>query len=451
LSADVERLHSLVSDVVPDVDGPGCAVGLVRAGQPVAVACRGLANLEHGVPITDRTVFHVASVSKQFTAYAVALLAAEGRLRLDDPVVSHLDWFPFPEITVDHLIRHTSGLRDQWELVEAAGRRMEDVITTGDIVGMVAAQRSLNFPPGTRFQYANTGYTLLGLIVEVAGGLPLPAYCARRIFEPVGMTRTRFVDDHHEVVPGRADSYGGHAGHHRRIVLSYSTAGATSLNTTVTDLARWAVHTMTPAMRALREQPPDDGGHDYGLGVLLGTFRGTTAVRHSGADAGYRSHLMVLPECELAAIALANSASIEPESLCDAILGGVLGIEGPQPARVTAPVGPPNPSLPGDPVSPDPYLGLFYSDEIDTHARVLARGGELFLVRPMSREAPLRRLADGSFVADLHDTVECREATIVFSPDGGEFRYSTPTAHGIRFRRVRTESEMECWNSACSR
>jgi CubicO group peptidase (beta-lactamase class C family) len=398
--------EELVRDAVPDPDGPGCAVGLVRAGEPLVTACRGLANLEHRVPITERTVFHVASVSKQFTAYAVALLAAEGKLALDDPVATHLDWFPFPDITVDQLVRHTSGLRDQWELIEATGRRMEDVITTGDIVRLVAAQRGLNFPPGTQQRYCNTGYTLLGLLVAAVSGLSLREFCARRIFEPLGMASTRFVDDCHEVVPDRADSYDGG---YRRVVLSYSTAGATSLNTTVADLARWATH--EPAMKALGERPV----RDYGLGVWVDATLGT--LRHSGADAGFRSHLVVLPERGLAAVALANHPSIDPERLCDMLIGDLF-----------------------------PRPGLFHSDEIDTHVRLVHDGGELTLVWP-TREAPLRRQHDGTYVADLPDSAECPHATVRFSPGHDEFRYSTPGAEGILFHR----REVECSNSESTR
>lgn len=404
-----ELVHNAVRDAVPDADGPGCAVGLVRAGQPLVAAYRGLANLEHRVPITDRTVFHVASVSKQFTAYAVALLAADEKLALDDPVVAHLDWFPFPEITVDQLIRHTSGLRDQWELFEAAGRRIEDVLTTEDVVRLVAAQRGLNFPPGTQQRYSNTGYTLLALIVAATSGLSLREFCARRIFEPLGMSSTRFADDCHEVVPDRADSYDGEVGRYRRVVLSYSTAGATSLNTTVADLARWVSH--EPAMRALRESPV----RDYGLGVWVAPSLGT--VRHSGADAGFRSHLVVLPEHGLAAIALANHASIDSERLCDMLVGDRF-----------------------------PRPGLYYSAEIDAHVRLVHDGGSLSLVWP-TREAALRRQHDGSYVASLPDTVECPQATIRFSPDHRDFRYSTPGAEGILFHR----KEVECSNSESSR
>lgn len=325
MNSDLEKL---LVDALPDEAAPGCAIALVTP-DGTTTAARGLADLEHQVPITADTVFHVASVSKQFTAYAVALLARDGLLALDDAVATHLPWVPFPEITIEHLIRHTSGLRDQWQLLVAAGRRIEDVITTGDIVRLVRRQRGLNFPPGSAFSYSNTGYTLLGLVVEQVTGSTLQDFCREEIFAPLGMTSTRFVTDHQEVVARRAGSYGpAKGGGFHRIALAYSTAGATSLNTTVVDLARWARHTMTPAARALREIGSGEigsgeigsGSPRYALGVRVGPWRGHMAVQHAGADAGYRAHFLVLPDDGLAAVALANNAAGTPGDLCRAAL-----------------------------------------------------------------------------------------------------------------------------------
>lgn len=301
---DLLRLH------VPE-DGPGCAIGLVAGGELEAAATRGLANLEHRVPIEPDTVFHVASVSKQFAAYSCVLLAERGDLDLDVPVARILDRFPFDSITTRHLIHHVSGLRDQWALLLLSGRSLEDVITTAEILELVARQQELNFPPGSSHAYSNTGYTLLGAIVEAVSGASIRDFAAREIFAPLGMNATRFVDDHHEVVAGRADSYYSSSGIHRRLALSYSTAGATSLNTTVPDLARWAVHAMSPPARRQLEQRvtlTDGSPLDYATGVMLGTYRGRALIEHSGGDAGFRAHVAMLPDEGLAAIALSNSA-----------------------------------------------------------------------------------------------------------------------------------------------
>jgi CubicO group peptidase (beta-lactamase class C family) len=331
VSADEEFLQGLLADPeigVADPDGPGAVVGLVAGGELRAVAARGLANIEHAVPIRRATIFHVASVSKQFTAYAVAMLAAEGALALDDPVVAHLGWFPFGDITVRQLIHHVSGLRDQWALTILSGRRIEDVITTEDVLTLVAGQRELNFPPGSQYSYSNTGYTLLGSIVEAVTGARLREFCAERIFGPLGMEHTTFLDDHHEVISRRADSYYRRAGGgYGRIALSYSIAGATSLNTTVDDLVRWSRHVMTPPVRALLQERytlTDGTELDYATGVTAGEHRGLRSLSHAGSDAGYRSFLLVLPEERSAAIVLANLADLNVRRLAHAAIDRLL-------------------------------------------------------------------------------------------------------------------------------
>jgi CubicO group peptidase (beta-lactamase class C family) len=304
-------VDALLAEAVPE-DEPGCVLGVVADGALRAVAARGLANLEHGVPLTRDTVFHVASVSKQFAAYSCALLADRGDLDLDAQVSGILDFVPFTSITIRQLIHHVSGLRDQWELLLLCGRRLEDMITTAEIVERVARQRDLNFLPGEAYLYSNTGYTLLGLVVERVSGLSLREFAAAEIFGPLGMTTTRFLDDHHDVITGRADSYYPRKSDgNGRIALSYCTAGATSLNTTVPDLARWTIHAMTPTARRLLKQriALNDGTPlGYGTGVMLGVRRGRPFIEHGGSDAGYRAQMLIYPEDGVGAIALSNRA-----------------------------------------------------------------------------------------------------------------------------------------------
>jgi CubicO group peptidase (beta-lactamase class C family) len=332
---DPVELAAILDVAIPDPSGPGCVLGVVGPDGTLTTACRGIANLEHGVEIRTDTVFHVASLSKQFTAYAVQLLVDAGAFELDDIVREYLPWVPFEDITVEHLIRHMSGLRDQWQLVEASGGRMEDVITTDDLKALIARQRGLNFVTGTRHEYSNTNYTVLAALVEQASGMPFPAFCAERIFEPLGMRQTRFVADHREVVAGRADSYEpDDSGGYRRIALSYSTVGATSLNTTVPNLATWLTFAARPdihRMRTRRRPLPEPGQETYGLGVRVGQRQGHDLVYHAGADAGYRSHFLALPEIGIATVAVSNSAAVQPADLCRKALDLALGA-GPQPA-----------------------------------------------------------------------------------------------------------------------
>jgi len=330
-------LEALLAEAVP-ADGPGCVLAVVADGALQAVAARGLADLEHGVRLGPESVLHVASVSKTVVGYAVSLLADRGELDLDAPVSSLLDRFPFDEITVRHLLHHVSGLRDQWELVVLSGRSMEDVISTSEVRELVARQRELNFPPGTSLSYSNTGYTLLGLVVERVTGLSLRDFAAKEVFAPLGMSSSRFVEDHHEVVPGRAGSYAPlPAGGFARLALSYSTAGATSLNTTAPDLARWALHLMSPSVRALVEQRVtlrDGGAVSYAAGVMHAHRRGQAVVEHAGSDAGYRAHLVTFPDLGVAAVAVSNSAACKTYALAhraaDLLLDG-LGVPADQP------------------------------------------------------------------------------------------------------------------------
>ncbi len=191
------------------INAPGCAAAVYRNGATIFAKGYGLANVEYDVPITPATPFIVGSVSKQFTAAAIALLVEEKRLALDDDVRKYVPELPDygARITVSHLVHHTSGLRDWWELVGMAGLRYDDTYAVQDVLDMTARQRGLNFPPGDRYLYSNTGYILLGVIVQCVTGKSLREFAAERMFGPLQMTSSHFQDDHRQPVRGRAYAY----------------------------------------------------------------------------------------------------------------------------------------------------------------------------------------------------------------------------------------------------
>lgn len=303
-------------------DSPGASLAVVRDSEIVYTRGYGNANLEYPIPITPSTIFHVASVSKQFTCFAALLLAEEGKLSLDDDIRQHLPQVPDfgKTITIRHLMQHTSGLRDQWDLLVIAGWRMDDVITRDQILRMVAHQRELNFEPGSEHVYCNTGYTLLAEIVARVSGQTFPEFTAERIFKPLGMSRTHFHDDHQMIVPGRAYSYASKGNGFRKSVLSYANAGATSLFTTAEDLSQWLVNLDTgrvggaEVIKQMHERGTLNDGKtiDYAAGLVHGKFRGLELVGHSGADAGFRSYATRVPEHGLAVVVLSNLASFNP-------------------------------------------------------------------------------------------------------------------------------------------
>lgn len=332
-------------------DGPGCAVGVARDGEVVFQRGYGMANLELDAPITPASIFHVASISKQFTAMAVALLARDGRLSLDDDVRRYLPELPDygHRITIRHLLTHTSGLRDQWDLLNMArGRFEENRITESDVLEIVARQKALNFVPGTEYLYSNTGYTLAGTIVRRVSGKSLRDFADERIFRPLGMTHTHFHDDYTMVVKGRAAGYARGASAPWRVSLpNYDTYGATSLFTTVGDLLRWERNLDRPVvgdaalLRELAASATLANGDTtgYGLGLATERHRGAWLVGHGGADAGYRAYVGRFPGHGLAVAVLCNAAPANPAALARGVADVFLGdrLAPPEPApRATA-------------------------------------------------------------------------------------------------------------------
>ena len=288
-------------------DSPGAALAVVREGKVIYKRGYGCAQLEYNSPITPSTIFHVASVSKQFTAFSIAMLANQGKLSLDDDIHKYLSEVPDfgKTITIRHLIHHISGLRDQWELLAQAGWRLDDIITKEHILKMVRHQKDLNFDPGEEYLYCNTGYTLLAEIVSRVTGQSFREWTEANIFKPLGMSNTHFHDDHEMIVKNRAYSYRPlEGGGFKKSVLSYANVGATSLFTTVEDLARWTQNFEDARVggKKVVDQMVSQGvlnsGREisYAFALSVGKHKGLRMIGHSGGDAGFRSYLMIFPE-----------------------------------------------------------------------------------------------------------------------------------------------------------
>jgi len=222
-------------------NSPGAAVEVIRDGKVILRKTYGMADIERGVRIAAATPFNVGSVSKQFTAFAIHLLAQEGKLGLDDDIRKHLPNAPEvgKTITIRQLLQHTSGLRDYINLLVLAGWRLDDVFTREDALSVIQRQRELNFAPGAEHLYSNTGYMLLALIVERTSGKPFEVFAKERIFDPLGMKNTFFQPDYAALVPGRALSYSATpAGSYKYVAMTSNVNGAGGVITTLDDLAR---------------------------------------------------------------------------------------------------------------------------------------------------------------------------------------------------------------------
>ena len=296
---------------------PGCAIGVVRNDSLIYAKGYGMANLEYGIPISPESIFHMASVSKQFTAYSIVLLARQGKLRLDDDIHQYLPWFPNlnEKITIRHLLNHTSGIRDQWQLLAIAGTRLDDVITQDHIVKVLGKQQALNFKPGEKYSYSNSGFTMLAEIVKAVTGQSLRRFTDSAIFKPLGMKQTHFHDDYTEIVKNRAYSYQRkNLSTFSNSVLSYSNAGATSLFTNINDLSKWVMNFYNPVagtaadMDQLVQKGKLNNGVElnYALGIVSDTYKGFTQYSHSGGDAGFRTWLTVFPELKMGFMVFSN-------------------------------------------------------------------------------------------------------------------------------------------------
>jgi len=236
-----ELLHK-VDAIFADYDNaesPGCALGVIRDGEFVYRRGYGMANLELGVPISPQSVFRIASTSKQFTAMAIALLAEQGKLSLDDTLKEYYPAYPpwAEEVTIAQLIHHTSGVRDYLTLAELAGKGDDqDYYTTDWVIELLGRQRETNFPPGTQFLYSNSGYLLLGQIVERVSGLTLNQFSQQNIFGPLGMEHSHFHDDHTHIVPQRASGYAPTEDGYRVSETTLDIVGDGSVYTSVDDL-----------------------------------------------------------------------------------------------------------------------------------------------------------------------------------------------------------------------
>ncbi|QSQ23172.1 beta-lactamase family protein [Pyxidicoccus parkwayensis] len=315
---------------------PGCAVGISRDGALDYARGYGMSNLEYDVPITPQSVFHTGSITKQFTAFAIGLLAQEGKLSLGDDMRKYLPEMPDfgKTITLAHLMHHTNGLREQGQLLNLAGWRGDDLYTEADILWALTRQRSLNFAPGSEIVYGNAAYTLLGVIVRRVSGKSLRAFADERIFKPLGMADTHFHDDHTELVPRRASAYTPRDGGGWRIsVPNIDHYGSTNLFTTIVDLLKWEQNLLDgrvggPELIALMQTSGrlNDGTATlYGGGLHLEAHRGLRMVSHDGMDGGYRTDAILFPDQRLAIVALCNNGTIDPSGLTRKVAEVYLG------------------------------------------------------------------------------------------------------------------------------
>jgi CubicO group peptidase (beta-lactamase class C family) len=396
ISSKKSSLSSQVDDIFKDWnknDSPGMAIAVRLNGNVVYRNGYGGADLDHQIYNSPDTVFHAASLTKQFTAMAIMMLINNPSLAnpaitpitLDtnvntstNPLIPELGGITLPDgtpqpITIRQLLHHTSGIRDQWVLATMAGWRLsDDVVTRDDVMNrFVGLSTSLNFPPGSKYSYSNTNYTIAAEIVKKVSGLSLSAFCKQHIFDPLGMTKTQIIETHGTIVDDRAYGYRVPTpplGWEIRMP-NYDLTGPTNLQTTVDDLMLWDANfdTMTVGGAAALTEMQTPGLGGYGLGLFIS--QQGKIVEHDGRDAGYRSHLIRVPDQKLSIALLCNVAlpnertpNVQTWTLVRKVAALYLG-------ATMLPL-PPQAPLPGATSGPAPpnlgeFTGQFHSDELD--------------------------------------------------------------------------------------
>jgi CubicO group peptidase (beta-lactamase class C family) len=309
-----------------NITTPGAALAVMKDGKIIYERGYGMAKIEDGIVMTPQKIFDIGSTSKQFTAACLAILIRQGKVGLEDDIRKY-----FPEmrqyqkpLQVKHLVYHTSGIRDYNGLLALAGFRPEsDCPNVDEALDVIFKQKALNYAPGEEFSYTNSGYFLMGQIVERVSGKSLNAFAQENIFQPLGMTHTLFQEDHTQIIPNRATGYDPSEKGYKINMSNWDETGDGNVYTSVEDLYLWdqAFYNYKlgkELMDFLHTTGTLNNGKklDYAFGLFIGEHKGLKTVSHGGAWAGFRSGFVRFPEQKFSVICLTNLASQNPDDLC---------------------------------------------------------------------------------------------------------------------------------------
>jgi CubicO group peptidase (beta-lactamase class C family) len=378
-TGDLERKVDQIFAAYDKPNSPGCALGVVRDGEFIYKRGYGEGSLELSVPLTPQSVFYMGSVSKQFTAASVVLAAEQGYLSLDDDVRKYVPEIPAygKPITLRQMLHHTSGFRDVLGLLLLAGRNFEDIHPTPELLDLLSRQKALNYQPGDEYLYSNTNFFLFSVIIKRATGKPLSRFAQENIFKPLGMTHTRFYDDHSVVVPGRVPAYEPLSDGGFRIDWStnFDKIGDGGLMSNVDDLLLWDRNFYDnklgkgTLLKEMQTQGVLNNGKqiEYALGLFISKYRGLPIVEHGGALFGYRTELLRFPQQKFSVITLCNLGTSSPRRLANQVADIYLDAQ----------LAPNSPAAASVKVDPQPFVGKYRSADSHSVLILSVADGEL--------------------------------------------------------------------------
>lgn len=319
-SAEVDSIFADYSD-----DTPGCAVGVTHQGSLIFSNGYGMANLDYGIPIQPDSKFMIASITKQFTAAALLMMEQEGLLDLDADLKTYIPELPEFEtpITARQMLHHTSGLRDLFSLLALNDVGLDNTTTPEATFELITNVSRLNFEPNTEYNYSNSAYFLMTILVENLTGMTLREYSDKHFFQPIGMTDTHFHDDTGMIVKNRAESYRPtNNGVGRFYRDNLDRVGARGLFTTIEDFAKWDANFLDNKSnlqnfrdKMLKVGIFNDGSEmDYAAGIRVSDYRKLNTFGHGGNYMGFRTNYLHFPDYELGIIVFCNRSNISPAS-----------------------------------------------------------------------------------------------------------------------------------------
>ncbi len=432
-----EQIDALMADYT---DQPGAAIAIYQGEEILFQKGYGIANLDYDIPISPQTVFDIGSVSKQFTAACIILLAQDGKLTLDDPIQKHIPEYPVyeaGEITIRHLLHHTSGIRDYLSLMYLAGIPFDNVFTEEDGLEVLLRQQALNFPPGDEHLYSNSGYLLLAIIIRRASGMSIGDYAMKHIFEPLGMANTFIYEDGGVVVKNRAIGYGGGDGVFRREHhVDFAVGGDGQVYTTAEDMLHWNRNFDDPQVGGqafldtlLTAGVLNSGEElDYALGIVNGDYNGHPTVGHGGAWGGFRANFVRFPEQGFAIAIMSNYGRFRTDlmtyQIADLLLEDSAGSATTSASEEMEKATPATITLSKEEL--EAFCGEYWQADQAYSRRIYLRDDTLRYFRQLFNESPLVPISSNEFkmlevTVDLRVTFE-QEATakrMIVRIDGG--------------------------------
>ena len=317
-------------------DTPGAVVGVIKGGKLAFVKGYGAADLTHGIPFTAQTPTNIGSSTKQFTGFALALLASRGKLSLDDDVRTHIPELKDfgKKITVRNLLTHTTGYREFINTLIIEGRQVleGDYIAPDEVIKVINRQPTLQNEPGAEFNYNNSAFSLATIVVERVTGRPFSEWMREEVFLPLGMTKTWVRANPGQIIPGRSNGYIAGEGGFREVRDLYGSAGAGGIHTTPGDVAKWMHNFKTGALGgpAVKKEMTTSfvlnsgSPTNYGYGLFLDTTRGLKRWQHGGNDVAHSSTFVYYPDLDAGYVVFSNYQGVPggiAEVVADAFFG----------------------------------------------------------------------------------------------------------------------------------